>query len=398
MKAQWKPMKDIIKQFTITRLEIRHRMEGRYLLELTEPGTWPDAKSSLTLTAEDMIRFGLDPDEDLVGAVLDVRLKAIPYSRETTSPDTVLITHLLRSSEVQQHYAMIPPAKSERRTCRLEAKTPVPGGTLVVLPPTYYELSLLLTEGEYRRLQGLPAGTALQVQLRHVRRHFRDVVLTYRGTLDDPRVFPQDYPARMIPLVRAMIAYFDGDVDVVGHYCGLEIEEERERPGADPRLGTRTRRREYFAVDPLSPDDWEAAFADSVARIDVVLKERYNNRLPMDSIHEFYDNIETSTWESKKTHPVEELSVGLQAKYVFREGHHLPSITIEARSVAGNRKACQTACEALSREAAALFGVYFDHTSLEIEEIIETKPPPGQARPDAPMSGDQAEAGDSLSV
>lgn len=52
-------MKDIIKKLTITRLEIRHRMEGRYLLELNEPGT--SAKSILTLTVEDMIRFGLDP-------------------------------------------------------------------------------------------------------------------------------------------------------------------------------------------------------------------------------------------------------------------------------------------------------------------------------------------------
>ncbi len=43
---------------------------------------------------------------------------------------------------VQHHYAAIPPDKSERRTFRLEAKTPVAGGTLAVLPPTYYELNL----------------------------------------------------------------------------------------------------------------------------------------------------------------------------------------------------------------------------------------------------------------
>jgi hypothetical protein len=201
-------------------------------------------------------------------------------------------------------------------------------------------------------------------------------VLTCRGTLDDPRVFPQDYAALMIPLARAMIAYFDGDVDVVGHYCGLEIEEEGER---HPRLGTRTWRREYFAVDSLSLDDWEAAFSDSVARIDVILKERYDNRLPMGTVHEFYDNIETSTWESKKPYPVEELSVGLEAKYIFRERHHLPSISIEARSVDGNRKACQAACEALSREAAMLFGVRFDHLSLEVEELRDESKVPGQS-------------------
>ena len=47
----------------------------------------------------------------------------------------------------------------------------------------------------------------------------------------------------------------------------------------------------------------------------------------------------------------------------------------------GNRKACQAACEALSREAATLFGVRFDHTSLDIEEIAETGLP-DQAEPE----------------
>ncbi|MCR4404986.1 MAG: hypothetical protein NUW06_06935 [Candidatus Acetothermia bacterium] len=369
-------MRDISKRLTIARLEVRHRMEGKYQLGLVELGIWPEVESTLTLTEHDMIRFGLDPSEGLVGATVEVTLKAIPYPQEAPSPDTVLLTRLTRSTEVHQHYGLITPDKSEQRTFRLEAKTPVPGGTLVVLPPTYYELNLPLTEGEYRRLRGLPAGTALKVRLRRVGRGFRDVVLTYRGTLEDPRVFPQDYVALMVPLIRAMIAYFDDDVDVVGHYCGLEVEEENAQPGTDPRLGARAWRRQYFAVDPLPPGDWEAAFAESVARIDAVLKERYGNRLPMSGVQEFYDNIETSAWESKEPHPIEELSVGLQAKYVFREGYHLPSILIEARSVTGNRKACQAACEALSREAVALFGVRFDHTSLEIEEMGETGAPP----------------------
>ncbi|OGO41460.1 MAG: hypothetical protein A2Z04_06890 [Chloroflexi bacterium RBG_16_57_9] len=381
-------MKDITKQLTITRLAIHHRMEGKYQIELMEPRTWHEARSTVTLTAEDMIRFGLDPGEDLLGATLEVRLKAIPYVRETRSPDTVLITRLVRSSEVQQHYGMIPPSKAERRTCRLEAKTPVPAGTLVIMPSTYNELNLLLTEGEYRRLQGLPAGTALELRLRQAGRHFRDVVLKYRGTLDDTRVFPQDYAGRMIPLARAMLAYFDGDVDVVGHYCGLEIEEERERPGEDPRRGTRTWRREYFATDALSPQDWEAPFAASVARIDAILKERYDHRLPFGAVREFYDNVDTFAWQSKKRYPVEEVSVGLQGKYISWGGHHLPSIVIEARSVAGNRKACEAVCEMLSREAAALFGVCFDHVSLAVEEHRDLSRAPDQATPDSPEPGD----------
>jgi hypothetical protein len=362
-------MKDIVKYLTITRLEIRHRMESRYLLELAEPGAWPGTGSTMNLTAEDMIRFGLDPTEELVGAILELTFAAASFSWETRSPDTVLITRLSRTSEVQQLYSAIPPDRSERRTCRLEAKTPVHGGTLVIMPSTYYELNLDLTEGEYRRLQGLPAGTALQVQLRQAKRPFRDVVLTYRGILDDDRVFPNDYTARMTALARVMIAYFGGDVDVVGHYCGLDTEEDRKGSGAGPRLETRTWQREYFAVDPLSPDDWETAFAGSVARTDAILAERYGNRLPSSPVREFYNQLETSTWQSKKFYPVEELTVGLLAKYAFRERHHLPSIFIEARSTVGNRKACQAACDALSHEAASLFGVRFDHVSLAVEEI-----------------------------
>ncbi len=376
-------MQDIVKRLTIAHLEVRHHTESRYLLELAEPGTWPKIKSTLNLTAEDMIRFGLDPNEDLVGATVELALAAVPFSWATRTADTVLIDRLARRSEVQHHYSAIPPDKSERRTWQLEAKTPVHGGTLVIMPSTYYELDLDLTEGEYRRLHGLPAGTALQVQLRQVERHFRDVVLTYRGILDDDRVFPNDYAAAMISLARAMIAYFDGDVDVVGHYCGLEVEEERERLGDDAHLGTRTWHREYFAVDPLTPDDWETAFADSVARTEAILKERYGNRLPSSPVREFYDHVETSTWESKKRYPVEELSVGLLAKYAFRERHHLPAIVIEARSTVGNRKACQAACDALSREAAALFGVRFDHISLAVEDINDEpeSTPDGQAPP-----------------
>jgi len=387
-------MRDIIKQLTITRLEIRHRMEEKYLLELNELGT--RAKSTLSLTVEDMIRFGLDPGEDLVGTTLEVGLKAIPYARETASPDTVLIARLVRSSEVQQHYSTIPPTKSERRTCRLEARTPVNGGSLVILPSTYYELNLLLTEGEFRRLKSLPEGDALDVQLRHIDRHFRDVVLTYRGTLDNPRVFPQNYTSRMSSLAHAMIAYFDGDVDVVGHYCGLEIEEERKRAGDEQRLETRgfasrTWRREYFAVNSFEPNNWETPFADSVAQVDAILKERYDNRLSIDTIQKFYDDVEISTWESKKSHPIEELSVGLYAGNVFREHCYLPSIVIEARSVAGNRKACQVACEKLSQEAASLFGVRFDSLSLSVEEVMSEPEAPGKPRHGEQVSKEQDE-------
>jgi len=358
-------VRDIVKKLTVSRLEIRHRMEGKYQLELTEPNSWREARSHLSLTVEDMIRFGLDPGEDLVGSSLELRLKAIPYSWETKSQDTVLITNLFRKSEVAQLYSMIPPKKSIRRTCWLEAKTPTSGGSLVVLPSTYYDINLLLTEGEYRRLQALPAGTALEASLRQADRNYRDYVIKYRGTLDEPRIFPQDYVPRMITLVKKMIDYFDGDVDVVSHHCALELWKHELQSKKDKNQ----KPREYFAFKPLSPDDWEKEYVDCVSRADAVLKERFDNRLPIFTVHEFYDNIETSIWERTKSHSIEELSVGLEAKYVSRDSYHLPSIVIESRSVFGNRKACEAACEALSREAVKLFGVKFDHLSLKLEDF-----------------------------
>lgn len=75
----------------------------------------------------------------------------------------------------------------------------------------------------------------------------------------------------------------------------------------------------------------------------------------MFTVHGFYDTIETNTWESKKSHSIEELSIGLEAKYVSQDSYHLPSIVIESRSVFGNRKAGEAACETLSQEATKLF-------------------------------------------
>jgi hypothetical protein len=59
-------MRDIIKHLIVNRLEMQHSMAGKYLLRLVEPGTWPElapegTKSTLTMTAKDMIRFGLAP-------------------------------------------------------------------------------------------------------------------------------------------------------------------------------------------------------------------------------------------------------------------------------------------------------------------------------------------------
>ncbi|MBI4789565.1 MAG: hypothetical protein HY782_21250 [Chloroflexi bacterium] len=379
MNANRRPIPDLTKQLVVNRLAFRHRMEGKYLLGLTEQTGWREQESTLSLTADDMVRFGLDPSEDLVGATVELTLKPIPYSPETHSPHTVIVKQLLQSSETHQNYFSRPQQKSEERTYRLQANTPVHGGTLVVLPSTYYELDLLLSAGEYRRLKALPADTAFEMRLRQTNRDFRDVILKRRATLDSPRVFPDGYSSRMITLARAMIAYFDGDVDYVGHYCGLEIHDREA--GDESRQSTWRWHRDYFAVDSLSAKSWEKSFAKKAERADAILKERYNNRLPIGDVDTFYDHVETSTWQSKKYHPVEEMTVGLDSGSVIREHQHLPSIIVEARSTRGNRKACEAACEALCREAAGLFQVVFDHQSLDIEAIRDEPESRPQSQP-----------------
>lgn len=362
-------MKPITKHLTVTSLEIHDRMEGRYALALWDRATSSDEASRLTLTAQDMIRFGLDPREELAGATLELTLKAVSYSQVSHISDTVLITSLSRSNELRHHYSSIRPDKWERQTYQLKAKTPVAGGTLVPLPATYYELNLRLTEGEYRRLRSLPADSALELSLRSADRAFRDTVLKRRAVLSHHRVFPKDYAAKMIPLVESMVSYFNGDVDLFGHYCGLELMDEQETTGAVSRPSTRRWHREYFAVDNLSRRNWGKPFVERVAQIDAILKRRFRNRLPIRSVEHFYDTIETHAWESKKWHPVDELSVGLEARYVSRASHWLPCITVEARSVDGNRKACEDICSQLCGEAAGLFAVKFDHESLRVEEF-----------------------------
>jgi len=155
----------ITRHLTVDRLEIRRRIEGKYVLTLVDPAAW-DVKSTLTLRPEDMARFGLEPGEDLVGAELELALTATGYAPEAGSPHLLLITELAATEEVQHHYSRIPPDKTARQTYRLGLRTPVAGGTLVVLPPVYHKLVLLLTREEYEVIKGLPAPTAFEPHLK----------------------------------------------------------------------------------------------------------------------------------------------------------------------------------------------------------------------------------------
>jgi len=362
----------LIKRLTVNRLEIQHGGARGYVLELVEPDEQPVTESIVTLTADDMTRFGLEADETLVGAELELVLTAVPLSVDRSSPDTVTITRLSSARETRYHYGSALMGASEQPVYCLELETPAHGGILTLLPATYFELSLSLTETEYRRVRKLPVPSAFQLRLRRAHQCLSDVVLTWRGSLKSVRVFPLDYAERMISLAHAMMAYFGSDIDTVEHHCVIDTDEERPQPGDDD-LETWHWKREYLAVDALSAKKWEAPFKARAAQIDAILAERYRHKLSMESIHEFYDHLETSAWESRKAHLIEKLTIGLQAGYVFQGGYHLPSIIIEARSVNGNRKACEVACATLGQEASRLFGVHFDHISLAVEEIGRTQ-------------------------
>jgi hypothetical protein len=60
---------------------------------------------------------------------------------------------------------------------------------------------------------------------------------------------------------------------------------------------------------------------------------------------------------------------GFEGRYSFRESFHLPAIIKEARSISGNRKGCEAACQALTQLAASLFQIKFDRASWSIEGI-----------------------------
>ena len=155
----------ITRHLTVDQLEIRHQTEGKYVLTLVDPAAW-DVKSTLTLRPEDMARFDLEPGEDLVGAELEIALTATDYAPEAGSPHLLLITELTASEEVHHHYSRIPPDKTTLQPYRLGLRTPVAGGTLVVLPPVYHELVLPLTREEYEVLKGLPAPAAFELHLK----------------------------------------------------------------------------------------------------------------------------------------------------------------------------------------------------------------------------------------
>lgn len=172
----------------------------------------------------------------------------------------------------------------------------------------------------------------------------------------------------MIALARAMLAQFEGDVDVVCHACGLETVTTESDDAAWPSVWRW--QREYFAADVYEPNAWETSYTERLLAVDALLAERYGNRLTSGGPREFYDLLEVSTWQSQRRHPVDEVTVGLRTGNVVRDGVYLPSIVIEARFVGGNRKACEAVCAALAQEATRLFGVQFDQWAVADDGVL----------------------------
>lgn len=338
-------------------------MTGKYTLGLCSTRDHAtQEEATLTLTATDLVRYRLDPSESLVGATVELTVSIVPAENSERQPAEVKIQKL--SAERITHYLANRPTQGKTETivwC-LQLATPVRGGSIILLPDTYLELNLTLSVDEYRQVRKLPAETRLQVDLRPLQQPFRDLSLTWWGTLDDPRLLPPAYCNRMIDLARAMIGLFDGDIDVICHGCGLTTPG-RETGDSDWPM-VRQWQRDYFATDVYEPDAWEAPYRERVAAIDTLLAERYGNQLVSGGPSAFYDLLEASTWQSKRRHPVDEMTVGLRTGNVMQGGVYLPSIVIEARSVGGNRKGCEAFGAVLMAEATRLFGIHFSQWTV----------------------------------
>ncbi len=358
------------KVMIICRLEIHHLHASRYLLALHDPDSHTDEESKLLLTDEDMVRFRLDPREDLVGSELELLLTAISSPKQARNPDLMHIKSLTAIHTLRPIYQQIPPTKFETQNYQLKLETPISGGTISIVPSTYYELTLALSQEEYQQATLLDTATVFQLLVRPVKPHFRDLTLTWEGTLADGQIFPPNYAEQMSALAGRLIAWFDGDIDVVCHACGLEadVDDEAPTPNADGKPERRTWSLEFFAIESYDPDEWEAGYRAHVAEIDTELRHRYKNRLEVGRNRRFYDELEVSTWMQKRRHAVDEASVGLRAGNVLRDHVYLPSIFVSARSVGGNRKACEALGAALCQEATRLFGVRFDRVSLDVDE------------------------------
>jgi hypothetical protein len=73
--------------------------------------------------------------------------------------------------------------------------------------------------------------------------------------------------------------------------------------------------------------------------------------------------------EGRQHRPVQEITVGLSGGLCFSKGYMLPEIEIEARSIDGNIKACESICQTLMEKSKEIFRLRHHSVHLSVEVI-----------------------------
>lgn len=193
-----------------------------------------------------------------------------------------------------------------------------------------------------------------------------DIVLTYRSYFNSPRIFPKGYIKGIIPLIESAMDYFKDDIDVISHLSGLELRLKAGKK--QDRYHPVRWQRDYFLIEPYD-SNWKEMYIRNARKVDGILKERFKNKLSTKMGMKFYHNVEVISYEGRKYHPVQEISIGLSAGLCFSKGYMLPGIEIEARSIDGNIKACEAVCQTLMEKSKEIFNLKSHSIHLSVEVI-----------------------------
>lgn len=353
----------IEKYLIIEKLELTSAGNAPYRLFLRDPQNY-QLKSEFTIGREELIEANIEPTDRIIGKRLLVCLKSEKWSQDKSAPEIVTIQDLQKIGSINWSYGSVPPGKrkEEKHTARLH--TPVWGGTLTILPCPLYKLELSLTEEEYEKFRKLPKATVFRINLHLERKKFTDIVLTYRSYFNSPRILPEGYLDKSIPLIKSAIDYFKDDIDVISHLSGLEFRIETEEK--ETRYNPAKWQHDYFLIEPYGRN-WKEMYIKNAKKVDGVLKERFKNRLPIQIEGKFYHDVEVISYEGKQPCPVQEITIGLGAGLCFSKGYMLPAVEIETRSIDSNIKACESVCQTLMERAKELFKLKHHSVHLSME-------------------------------
>lgn len=359
----------IKKKLRIEKLELSQIKNEKYQLLLQDTVDW-EVKSKFSLGEDELISGNINPNEKILGKDLVVILDSLKLEENKIGKNSLHIVDLKRVETAYWDYHTIPNSKLKKSRYVLRLKTPILGGIIAPVPSPYYDLKISLNEEEYQRVKRVSAGTIFEISYFLDPVEFKDIVVDYRCNLNSPRVFSLGYAGKIIPLIQEAIDYFEGDIDCLSHLSGIDIELEGS-PADRKReqFGSRFWKRDYFLTESYGKD-WVDRFKEDIDKVDKILRERYKNKLPMTPVKEFYDRIEICAYEAKKEHFIEEISVGLLAKYTFEKSYHLPSIEVETRSISGNLKACESVCKRLIEKTRKIFGLEKEAIHIQSEEYI----------------------------